>query len=174
MLHISHRSHDINGNRDMIRYTLPAARPAAVACLFAIVTGAFALQAFAALGGTVASVKDDQRQMQGTLRTTQGPRFTVHELEAASRATVREYVAPSGVVFGIAWQGPSQPDLRQLLGPYYQQYIDALAQRRTRRAPVTVALPGLVVQAGGHMRAFVGKAWLPPEMPPGVVSGDIQ
>lgn len=158
----------------MIRYTLPATRPAAVACLFAIVTGTFAPHAFAALGGTQASVKDDQSQMQGTLRTTQGSRFTMHELEATSRTTVREYVAPSGVVFGVAWQGPSQPDLRQLLGPYFQQYVDALAQRRTRRAPVMVALPGLVVQAGGHMRAFAGRAWLPPELPSGVVPGDIQ
>jgi hypothetical protein len=101
-------------------------------------------------------------------------RFTMHELRAASGTTVREYVSPAGVVFGVAWQGPSLPDLRQLLGVYFDQYVDAAAARRTRRAPVRVELPGLVVQSSGHMRAFVGKAYLPQGLPQGVAAEEIQ
>lgn len=173
----------------MIRYTfLPAWRVAAVRATavwaaavraiavpgLALLAAAIAPAALAALGGTEASVKADQHHLQATLSTAATSRYTVHELATPARSTVREYAAPSGVVFGVAWEGASHPDLRQLLGPYFPQYVDALAKRRTRRSPVSVTLPGLVVQAGGHMRAFTGRAWLPSELPAGVVSGDIR
>ena len=135
---------------------------------------AVAPNAEAALGGTEATVRADQAQMSMTLRTMPAARFTVHELTAASGTTVREYVSPAGVVFGVAWQGPSLPDLRQLLGVHFDQYVDAAAARRTRRAPVRVELPGLVVQSSGHMRAFAGKAYLPQGLPQGVVANEIQ
>jgi hypothetical protein len=32
----------------------------------------------------------------------------------------------------------------------------------------------LVVQSGGHMGAFSGRAWLPPALPAGVSGSDIQ
>jgi hypothetical protein len=78
------------------------------------------------------------------------------------------------MVFGVAWQGPSMPDLRQLLGVYFDQYVEAAAARRTRRAPVLVELPGLVVHSSGHMRAFSGKAYLPQGLPQGVTAEEIQ
>ena len=162
------------GDNVMIRYRSSAARSAAAAASVALFTFGIAPHAVAALGGTDATVMADQSRMHATLRTTATPRFTVHELESPARTTVREYAAPSGTVFGVAWQGRAQPDLRQLLGPYFQQYADALAKRRARRSPVIVSLPGLVVRAGGHMRAFTGKAWLPAELPAGVVPGDLR
>jgi hypothetical protein len=127
----------------------------------------------AALGGTETTVRADQAQMSMTLRTMPAARFTVHELTAAS-ATVREYVAPTGLVFGVTWQGSSMPDLRQLLGAYYDQYVEAAAARRTRRAPINVELPGLVVQSSGHMRAFTGRAYLPQSLPQGVAAEEIR
>jgi len=78
------------------------------------------------------------------------------------------------MVFAVAWQGPSLPDLRQLLGAYFDQYAGATAARRARRAPVLVELPTLVVQSSGHMRAFAGKAYLPQGLPQGVVANEIQ
>jgi hypothetical protein len=89
-------------------------------------------------------------------------------------ATVREYVSPAGVVFGVAWEGPTLPDLRQLLGSYFALYVDAMSARHTRRAPVTIELPGLIVHASGHMRAFAGQAYLPQSVPPGVVAEDVR
>ena len=128
----------------------------------------------ASLGGIEATVRSDQAQMGMTLRTMPAARFTVHELQAASGTTVREYVSPMGVVFGVAWQGPSMPDLRQLLGAYFDRYVEAAAARRTRRAPVLVELPGLVVHSSGHMRAFAGRAYLPQSLPQGVAAAEIQ
>lgn len=133
-----------------------------------------AAPARATLGEPEASVPADQSQIRATLRTVQGARYTVHELRAPSGTTVREYVSPAGLVFGVAWQGPSLPDLRQLLGRYFDRYVEAAAARPARRGPVLVQLPGLVVQSGGHMRAFAGKAYVPEALPQGVAPEEVQ
>ena len=91
-------------------------------------------------------------------------RYAVHEIAAPSGTVVREFVSPAGKVFAVAWSGPTLPDLKQVLGPYFDTYVAALQQRKAR-GPVSVVLPGLVVQSSGHMRAFVGKAYLPDGMP---------
>jgi hypothetical protein len=100
-------------------------------------------------------------------------RLTVHELKTAG-ATVREFVSPAGMVFGVAWQGVAMPDLRQLLGTYFDQYVAAAASRHIHRAPLLIELPGLVVHSSGHMRAFAGQAYLPQNLPPGVSATDVQ
>jgi hypothetical protein len=148
----------------------------AVASLASVLAldAATAVPAHAALGAAEASVFADQSQMSATLlRTVTGARFTMHELQARSGTLVRQYVAPGGMVFGLAWQGPTMPDLRQLLGANFDAYVGAVAARRAR-GPVSVELPGLVVQSSGRMRAFAGRAYLPQSLPPGVSAGDVQ
>jgi Protein of unknown function (DUF2844) len=121
-----------------------------------------ALPAWAELGGSADSVKADQEKMNGSLKVTATSAYQIHEIQSAQGVTVREFVAPSGTVFGVAWQGPWKPDLRQLLGAYFDQYVNAVQGKpKTTRGPSMVQLPGLVVQSGGHMRAFVGRAYLP-------------
>ena len=128
----------------------------------------------AALGGVEASVEADRLAIHAIQQTTRTPKFTMHELRTPSGTTVREYVSPAGTVFGVAWQGPTLPDLRQLLGAHFDEYVAAAGERRTRRSPVLVRLPGLVVQSAGHMRAFVGKAYVPQALPPDVAAEEIQ
>jgi|SRR5215470_13424274 len=130
--------------------------------------------ALASLAGVEATVEADRLQMGATHRALTDPRFTLHELQSPSGTTVREYVSPSGMVFALAWQGPSMPDLRQLLGSHFDQYVNAMTARRTRRGPVLIQLPGLVVQSAGHMRAFAGKAYVPAALPQGVSAEDIR
>jgi len=127
----------------------------------------------AALGEPVASVETDRLQVGGTLRVLPSAAYTVHELQAPSGTVVREYVSPAGIVFGVAWQGPSMPDLRQVLGTYFDPYVQA-ASKRNARGPVAIAQPGLVVQSGGHMRAFVGRAYIPQALPAGVAPDAIR
>ena len=148
---------------------------------FVSTTGGIALIALtavpsvhASLGGVETTVEADRLAINATQRTSSTGRFRVHELQAPSGTTIREYVSPAGTVFGIGWQGPSLPDLRQLLGAYFDDYAAALATRRTRRSPVIVQLPGLVVQSSGHMRAFVGRAYLPQSLPPDVGAEEIR
>jgi hypothetical protein len=140
----------------------------------AVIAFAAALPVHASLGDIEASVEADRLAMGATQRTQLSPAFITHELQMPSGATIREYVTPTGIVFGVAWQGPSIPDLRQLLGSHFDDYVAAMETRRTRRSPVLVQLPGLVVQSSGHMRAFSGHAYLPAALPPGIAPEEIR
>ncbi len=137
-----------------------------------------ALPAFAGLGDDVTSVEADQAHMQGTLRTTQTQAYTVHEIQAPTGIVVREYVSPaSGKVFAVAWKGPWPPDLRQILSNYfgqYQQAAQAQANSHAGRKPLVIQQPGLVVQAGGHMRSFAGRAYIPDLVPQGMLAETIR
>jgi hypothetical protein len=131
------------------------------------------LPVHAALGGSEASVEADRLHVDGTQRVLRMPAYSVHEMQTPSGTVVREYVSPEGIVFGVAWQGPSMPDLRQVLGSYFDRYVDAVTQRKAR-GPVAIAQPGLVVQSSGHQRAFVGHAYIPEALPPGVGADSIK
>ena len=127
----------------------------------------------AALGGDAATVAADQAHINGKLVVRSTPKYTVHEIEAPSGTVVREFASPAGTVFGVAWSGPTMPDLRQVLGPYFERYLAAVAQR-PMRGPVSIEQPGLVVQSGGHMRAFSGRAYVPEAVPQGVAVDEIR
>jgi hypothetical protein len=131
------------------------------------------LASFASLGDDVSTVQADQAHLQAASRVTQMPSYTLHELRRADGMAVREYVSPSGKVFAVTWHGPSRPDLKQLLGAHFDEFRQALQSRGPAHGPVTVQLPGLVVQLGGHMRDFLGRAYLPDQMPAGVRPEDI-
>lgn len=125
----------------------------------------------------MASVQDDQAKMQGTLQTTSKDFYNVHEIQAANGLVVREYTSSSGSVFGVAWQGRSHPDLRQVLGTYFNQYTQAVQAERARRhghGPLNIQQPGFVVQMGGHMGALSGRAYLPQNLPAGMHAEDIR
>jgi len=135
------------------------------------------LPALAALGGDVTSVHEDQAQMKGTLKTTQAAAYTVHEIKASAGTVVKEYVSPAGKVFAITWHGQFIPNMQQLLGTYYQQFADAAATQREAhvgRRALSIQHPGLVVQNGGHMRSYFGKAYVPTMLPQGVTADEIQ
>ncbi|CAG4906100.1 DUF2844 domain-containing protein [Paraburkholderia gardini] len=103
--------------------------------------------------------------------------YTVRETTFGSGTVVHEYVSSAGTVFGIAWQGPRMPDLADLLGSYFPQYVDAVKAARAtsgRRGVSAVDQSTLVVRSGGHMGAFAGVAWLPQALPAGVSGQDIQ
>jgi hypothetical protein len=134
-------------------------------------------QALAELGRDVTTVAADQQQMQGAKRTVRmAENYSAHEYETQSGTAVREYVSPGGKVFGVSWQGQRIPDLRQLLGAYYDQYERAAAAARIarHRGPLVIQEPGLVVQSGGHMRAYSGWAYAPDLLPAGVRAEEIR
>ncbi len=142
----------------------------AIAALFAVL--ALPRSASATLGGSESTVETDRLQMQGALmRTTRSDVYTMYEVRSASGILVREYVSPAGVVYGIAWQSEWKPDLKQLLGPYfdgYQQTAQAARLTRKGRGPATIQTPDVVVQVSGHARAFTGTAYVTQLMPQGV------
>lgn len=143
----------------------------------AVVIVASAVPARASLGGDVTSIQADQVHMQGTRRTMAAASYTVHEIQGANGTVVREFVSSDGKVFAVAWHGPWMPDMRQLLGTYFDQFVQARQSEsnvRLARRPLKVEQPGLVVENGGHLRAFSGRAYAPDMLPAGVTVGDIQ
>jgi hypothetical protein len=143
-------------------------RPAIISAAMLMIS----IQAFAGLGENVSSVLADQARMQGSLRTTQSASYTVHEITAASGVVVREYVSPAtGKIFAVAWQGSWPPNMRQVLADYfapYQQAAQAQANLHAGRRPLLINQAGLVVESGGHMRSFTGRAYIPDMLPEGV------
>src|SRR6266853_5931277 len=117
-------------------------------------------QVFASLGGSVSTVEADRVQTKSALvRSQRIDRYSVHELLSPTGTTVREYYGSNGVVFGVAWDGEWPPDLRQLLGTYFDQYQRGVqSARRVARSRGRLAIDnnGLVVQSAGHTRSFSG------------------
>ena len=130
----------------------------------------------ATLGGDVTSIEVDRAQMKGKLQVRSATAYTVHEITGANHAVVREFISPAGVVFGVGWQGQFVPDMRQLLGAYFDQYSQAVKDQKASyvgRRPLNIQLPGLVVQMSGHVRAFAGRAYIPEQVPQGVQVEDL-
>jgi len=127
--------------------------------------------ATATLGEDVNSVLSDQAHLQAGLQVTSTAKFAVHRMQLPSGTTVSEYVSPAGMVFAVSWQGPAMPDLQQLLGRYFTAYVDALKNQSAARS---LEQSGLVVQTGGHMRAYFGRVYIAPMLPRGVSVEEIQ
>jgi hypothetical protein len=125
--------------------------------------------AFAALGKDVSSIASERMRTGSQLRILVGPGYSIHELREPTGTTIREFVSPRGEVFAVAWQGPYAPDLRQLLGDYFDTYVQASqAAPGARRRGRHVDSGDLVVQSGGHMRFITGRAYLRSKLPDGV------
>ncbi|RFU48986.1 DUF2844 domain-containing protein [Paraburkholderia sp. DHOC27] len=144
-----------------------------LACAVLGATWAWCPIAHAALGGNVSSIGSDQVRMHAVAHSaTSQSAYTVHLITLPSGTEVREYVAANGVVFGVAWEGPTLPDLQATLGAAFDQYVAATATRRA--TPLAVSNDQLVVFSGGHLRAFAGHAYLPQAVPAGVDVSVIQ
>jgi Protein of unknown function (DUF2844) len=137
---------------------------------------ALSCPALAALGGDVTSVEADQAHMKASLDVRQAGGYEVRALQVPSGTVVSEYVSPAGRVFAVAWHGPFIPEMQQILGSYFQQYSAALQARKKVYGHHTLDLeqPGLVVQSGGHMRAYVGRAYIPEMLPAGLKAEEIK
>ena len=131
---------------------------------------------WAVLGRPAASVTADQQRLRGELRSTAADGFSVHEIRGEDDRIVREYVSPAGTVFAVAWEGPAPPDLAALLGDYFPAFRQALSLKSAsrRRGPVVLRTDRLVVETGGHVRAFHGRAYLLDRLPPAVAETAIR
>ena len=130
--------------------------------------------AMAVLGGDESSVTTDQVKMKATRRIVNSSQYTTHEIQEASGTLVKEYVSTQGQVFAVTWKGPYLPDLQQILGEHFTVYGNAANNKRSRRGSVQVQQSDLVIQSGGHMRAFIGRAYIPRLLPANVTADDIR
>ncbi len=133
-------------------------------------------QVQAALGGPAESVKADRKAMAATRGAVTVHRgYTVEEMVSKS-TTIREYITPAGIVFGIAWNGLVHPDLAPLLGSYADDYKKALREtpRKPGRRYQHVKTNDIIVEKWGHMRNLQGRAYAPALVPSGVSLDEIK
>ena len=128
---------------------------------------------YAALGATEPSVEADRLQFDAVRSARSTPQYTVHQLATPNGTTVREFVAPSGIVFAVSWQGPFLPDLRTLLGVHFEALQRADARQATHAA-LRLERPDLVIHSEGRLRAFSGQAYLPALVPAGVAVSELK
>jgi len=131
------------------------------------------LPARAALGEMRDSIHGDVQTLKGELTTREMSGYSIEQITRADGATLREVVSPQGLIFGIAWQGPTMPNLTQVLGPSSVAFQKA-TQPVHRRGPLSVHVGQLVVETGGHMRAFHVRAYLVNLVPAGISEDVVQ
>ena len=107
-------------------------------------------------------------QLRASIKVTAQAGYTVHALTLPSGTVVREYVAANGLVFAVAWNGPSQPNFNTVLGSYFADLKNAASTAHGGRNRLDLERGDLVIQSGGHMRAFFGRAYLVGAVPGGV------
>ena len=90
--------------------------------------------ASAALGEPEGSVAADGVQLHGSITASDQGAYRLHEIQLPSGTLVREYAGLDGTVFAVTWHGPYVPNLRQLLGRYFDAYV-AAAKAPTRGPP---------------------------------------
>lgn len=125
--------------------------------------------ALATLGEARGSVDADRRALGGErLPASARTAFSVETFDLHG-TTVREYVRPDGVVFAVAWEGLTHPDLDTLLGPHAAAWraARAAAPPAASRAHRRIDAGDVVVETWGHMRHLHGRAFeralIPPE-----------
>jgi hypothetical protein len=160
------------------RKLLPSGEPQRRRRLTALAGGALALAcampAGATLGLAESSIEVDRSQMHAVAIREAKTSYVVHTL-TIGEDVVREYVAPGGAVFGVAWTGPSLPNLRQLLGAdQFKTYTTSPHRQRGGRGHLIVQEGNLVVESNGRARAFHGRAYLTNALPAGVTTDDVQ
>jgi hypothetical protein len=144
---------------------------------FAAFTLVTAQQAQATLGESVDSVASDRKAFSAVQHATLARNgYTVQELKSDANV-VREYVSTSGIVFAIAWNGLSHPDLTTLLGNYvgeYQQALRLTASQKGRRRYLQIKADRIIVEKWGHMRNMQGRAYIPALIPSGVSINELK
>ena len=102
--------------------------------------------------------------------------YQSQETQLPNGTVVREFATLQGLVFAVAWQGPTLPNLQELLGQYYSNFSKTVEQARAqgqRGSAVNLRTDELVLRSAGRMRAFEGFAYLPGLIPLGVNIDDV-
>lgn len=154
----------------------PIPRLSCVAALVFFLTAPLvtAVPALAALGEDQSSINSDQVHLKASVRSVPHQFYSVQEMHTPSGTTVRQFISPQGTVFAVSWQG-SAPDLEQLLGNYFDEFVAASKLQPSRRGRgIHIDDGDLVVDTGGHMRFVVGRAFLRSKMPSQVTGDEIR
>jgi hypothetical protein len=135
---------------------------------------------WAGLGGAPAYPSAQRAPAVRTMAAANGvaASYTVTTATLDNGTVIHEYLDSAGTVFAVSWRGPRVGSLESLLGSYFPAWQKGLADARAARGgghgPVSMHGADLAVEAGGHMGALTGRAWLPKALPQGMNADQIQ
>jgi Protein of unknown function (DUF2844) len=130
--------------------------------------------AHAALGDNTGSLARDHAALRGTLVVTPMQGYDVHQIVSAAGVTVREYATPVGGVFAVTWSGPQVPDLKLLLGSYFDRYVALAQTRRKGHHVLSINTADLVMTAVRFQRLATGRVYVPNLLPNGVTRRELR
>ncbi|MEO7207346.1 MAG: DUF2844 domain-containing protein [Steroidobacteraceae bacterium] len=131
-------------------------------------------RAQAALGEHVSSVAHDHAALHGSLISTPMQQYDVQEMMTDTGTRVREYSAHGGPVFAVTWSGAQVPDLKLLLGTYFDRYVAAAKVHRTGHHVLSVNTPSLAMSIVRFQRSASGQVYVPSLMPHGVTRRELR
>ena len=136
----------------------------------ALVVGA--PSARAELGGSV-NPQAVLIQEQGSV-VANNKQLAIYQVTTTAGTQIKEYTNAGNTVVAVSWQGPTLPNLKELLGPYFQPFADRPATGNpVNHHSAELKTDDLVVQSQGRMRSFSGRAYLPKLLPVGFNSDQI-
>ncbi|CAN1493740.1 Protein of unknown function DUF2844 [Burkholderiaceae bacterium] len=132
---------------------------------------ALPLASQAELGGNLASINQEQKTFGSTLSSSPQTGFTIYTQAISPGLVLKEYLTTNANVFAITWKGPSLPNFQVVLGAYYSNYLTAL--QNNPRA-IFFQDDNIVIESGGVMGGYVGRAYLPKQFPAGMTPANLQ
>ncbi|QCP49985.1 DUF2844 domain-containing protein [Trinickia violacea] len=153
-----------------MRSTTPA-RAAWLAALALSMT--FCTSAHAQLGGTRAALAGMPAARALTQSNGAEGALSITTTVDDGGTTIREYATANGRIVAYTWDGPTMPDLHKLLGARFESFQSGAATSLNRHAG-RVQQGDFVVESGGQMRSYIGRAWLPGALPAGVSIDDLR
>jgi hypothetical protein len=147
------------------RFTIRRQLGGAFAPLILLLTLLFDAPARAALGDDVATVAADQARLHANLIVSHRGSYAIHELAMPTGVRLRHFVGSSGKVFAVSWSGGWRPNLRDVMGTHYDDFMAATRGRPIRRGVARIETRGMVVVMGGPQRAFFGHVYLTDQLP---------
>ncbi len=141
--------------------------------LLAFLLIAYTSPSLAALGGSLEQFDSDGTPVTASTSSAVS-NYVLHDTTLTSGTHVREYVSGNGVVFAIVWAGPVLPNLKALLGSYFNMMVNESRRKpRPGNSHMAVNRTDVVINSGGHMRDFEGSAWIPADFPDGFTADNV-
>ena len=119
----------------------------------------------------VKRVISEQKTFGSTLSSSPQTGFTIYTQAISPGLVLKEYLTTNANVFAITWKGPSLPNFQVVLGAYYSNYLTAL--QNNPRA-IFFQDDNIVIESGGVMGGYVGRAYLPKQFPAGMTPANLQ
>ncbi len=136
----------------------------------------FSSVALATMGESATTVQTDMSHLQGhNLQVTSNSVYTTYTFQARGDV-IKEFANTDGVIFALTWRGRAPLNMRGISGKHYQAYraMRAMQPHLHVRHPIIVKTPLMTVYRGGHMRDWMGLAYMKSLAPSGVSERDLR